>query len=193
MGGKVPTLFLGRHMTPARKFVPHYSAEDYQQWEGDWELWSGIPVAMSPSPFGTHQLTLVNLASEIRSELRVHGCDAVVLVECDWIVSDDTVVRPDLVVLWGDAPEKHIESPPALVAEVLSDSTRERDLTFKRDLYQEHGVDRYLVLDPKDQSFQVFRRDANGVFQNDRIETSVELTLCDDCHIQLIRDQLFGK
>ncbi|MEL6105989.1 MAG: Uma2 family endonuclease [Planctomycetota bacterium] len=180
-------------MTNARKFVPHYSVEDYRQWEGDCELWSGIAVAMSPRPFGTHQLTLVNLAAEIRGELRAHGHHAVVLVECDWIVSEDSVVRPDLIVLCGDALEKHIESPPPIVAEVLSDSTRERDLTFKRDLYQEHGVDCYLILDPEDRSFQSFRRDANDAFQNERIETSVELTLCNDCHIQLIRDQLFGK
>ncbi len=45
----------GRQMTAAKKYLPHYTIDDYQLWAGDWELWNGIAVAMTPSPFGRHQ------------------------------------------------------------------------------------------------------------------------------------------
>jgi len=35
--------------------LPHYTYEDYSNWEGRWELIQGIPYAMSPSPSYTHQ------------------------------------------------------------------------------------------------------------------------------------------
>jgi hypothetical protein len=36
--------------------IPHYTYNDYQKWEGDWELIRGIPYAVSPSPGWRHQL-----------------------------------------------------------------------------------------------------------------------------------------
>jgi Uma2 family endonuclease len=58
------------------------------------------------------------------------------------------VVRPDLIVVCGDQPERHLERPPGVAVEVLSDSTKGQDLTIKRDLYLESGVQHYLVVDP---------------------------------------------
>lgn len=37
-------------------YVPRYTVEDHALWEGEWELWSGAPVAMSPSPDMVHQV-----------------------------------------------------------------------------------------------------------------------------------------
>lgn len=31
------------------KHLPHYTYEDYKQWEGRWELIYGIPFAMAPA------------------------------------------------------------------------------------------------------------------------------------------------
>jgi hypothetical protein len=35
--------------------LPSYSYDDYQLWDGRWELIEGIPFAMSPSPTQDHQ------------------------------------------------------------------------------------------------------------------------------------------
>ena len=35
--------------------LPHYTYDDYCQWEGRWELIGGIPFAMSPLPVPVHQ------------------------------------------------------------------------------------------------------------------------------------------
>jgi hypothetical protein len=35
--------------------LPHYTYDDYVQWEGNWEIINGIPYAMSPAPSKKHQ------------------------------------------------------------------------------------------------------------------------------------------
>ncbi len=41
---------------PALKMedLPHYTYDEYVQWEGRWELIRGIPVAMVPMPVMKH-------------------------------------------------------------------------------------------------------------------------------------------
>ena len=74
-------------------------------------------------------------------------CNATVLAEVDWIVNDQTVVRPDLAVICEAAPVGHLTSAPAFIVEVLLESTRSRDLSFKQSLYASEGVGWYLTLD----------------------------------------------
>ena len=111
------------------QFSPHYTISDYEQWSGDWELWKGTAVAMTPSPFGKHQLVGANIIGEIRNQLRQNSCDCRVLYEIDWRVSDDTVLRPDVVVICHGLPEKWLDTAPTLIAEVLSASSKHKDRT----------------------------------------------------------------
>lgn len=139
-------------MSTAPRFIPHYTLEDYQHWEGDWELIDGVPISMSPSPFGPHERVITELSRQISNQLLEKECNCRVYTNLDWIISNDTVIRPDLMVVCGDQPERHLERAPELMVEVLSDSTRSRDLTAKRALAHENGVPHYLIIDPIDQS-----------------------------------------
>ena len=134
---------------PVPRYQPHYTVADYRHWEGDWELWNGIPVAMGPSPFGPHQKMLARLSQRFLNALDAAGCsDCEVLVECDWIIDDDTVVRPDLSIVCGVSVDRHIQQPPKLIVEVLSAATANKDRTVKRELYARQGVAYYLLADP---------------------------------------------
>lgn len=67
--------------------------------------------------------------------------------------SDGSVFEPDLcVVLKANekilAGRKAIFGAPDMVVEVLSRSTRKRDLTVKKDTYEAHGVREYWIVDP---------------------------------------------
>ena len=53
-------------MTALRKFVPRYTVDDYSQWKGDWELWDGVPIAMSPSPFDRHAELMASLITQLK-------------------------------------------------------------------------------------------------------------------------------
>lgn len=52
---------------------------------------------------------------------------------------------------WDDAP------PPVLVVEVISPTTRRRDLTDKRDFYLRAGVTVYRVIDPDTRNVRIIR------------------------------------
>ncbi|MFO0943736.1 MAG: hypothetical protein U0930_23620 [Pirellulales bacterium] len=55
-------------MSLAKQNLPCYTIEDYRQWQGDWELWDGVAIAMIPSSFGKQQKVLFDLAAEIRNQ-----------------------------------------------------------------------------------------------------------------------------
>jgi Uma2 family endonuclease len=169
----------------ALKYIPNYRVSDYQSWEGDWELWDGIPVAMSPSPFGIHQWAATSFAASIKNQLDDQGCnDCYVLMELDWIVSDRTVVRPDVAVCCGKFPERFIESAPLLIIEVLSESTAEKDRTSKRELYQSLGVQHYLIHDPVTERLQGFQL-VNGVLAESDADKPICCDFHDDCGVEL--------
>ena len=179
-------------MSSAHRYLPHYTVDDYQQWEGDWELWQGIPVSMSPSPFGRHQQTAIALATAVKNSIDSQTFRAVVLAEIDWIISDDTVVRPDVVILCGDAPERHVENPPAAAAEIVSDSSRSRDREAKFELYQEQGVNYYLILDPAQNSIHSYHLNTAGKFELEPPVDELELNICQDCRIAIPTQKLFS-
>lgn len=131
------------------RFIPSYTVEDYRLWEGQWELWSGVPVAMSPSSGRAHQRLGLKLLDLFSSELKRVGCaDCELLYEIDWIAAQDTVFRPDLVITCDGQETPHLATPPVLAVEILSPSTRSRDLLYKREAYETLGVRYYLIADP---------------------------------------------
>ena len=168
-------------MSTARRYQPHYTLDDYRHWEGRWELWGGVAVAMSPSPFGRHAKLLARTVAALQTAIDAGHCDATVLVEIDWIVSSDTVLRPDALVVCGPEPARHVERTPALVVEILSEATRDRDLSFKRDLYREQGVRWYLVVDPDANRLHTLALGNGGQYE-DRLTTHpLEPLLIDIC------------
>lgn len=90
---------------------------------------------------------------------------------------DGSEVEPDLMVRsvkasggrdWDDAPT------PWLVVEVLSDSTRRRDLGEKRQLYLDAGVPEYWVVDPEARTVRVMRPSGHDQSVADRLEWAPE-------------------
>ena len=58
-------------------------------------------------------------------------------------------MQPDLLVVANDdLGVKYIERPLALAVEVLSPSTRRKDLLLKRSKYQDSGIRSYWIVDP---------------------------------------------
>lgn len=179
-------------MSTAHRYLPHYTVAEYQQWEGDWELWQGIPIAMTPSAFGPHQACGANLLVELKRAIDDAGCDATALYEIDWIISEDTVVRPDVLVVCGGPPQRHVEHPPAIVVEITSPATAERDRTAKRELYQEHGVSYYLLVDPHQRHLTALRTDAQGKLQPiDRSDDELAMEICDTCTLRFAPAAIF--
>ena len=134
----------------------HYTYEDYQQWEGDWELYDGIPVSMAPAPVKRHQ----SLASAIIAQLylQLEGCDACeVLGEVDYKIADDTVIRPDIVVICDEESEPYLLKTPELIVEIISPNTIRRDEIFKFELYEREKVPYYILIYPDKLYAKIYR------------------------------------
>ena len=180
-------------MSSAPRYVPHYTVEDYRHWQGDWELWNGVAVAMTPSPFGRHGGMLARLVTALTNGIDSAGCNASVLAEVDWIIAETTVVRPDASVVCGEPPDGHINFAPAIVVEVLSAATRERDLNHKRALYENQGVPWYLIADPDHACISVLRLNDQRAYASVAVDAVMELAICGDCRLTIDLRRCLGR
>lgn len=164
------------------RYLPHYTYEDYKNWQGDWELIEGIPVALA-SPKYIHQRTLTRLASVLEEALEECGkCN--VVVELDYIVSHDTVLRPDVSVLC-EKVDDYILKAPSIVFEVVSESTAERDEGVKKDIYEREGVKYYVLLYPEKRIAKIYRNTERGYLKLKDVDTGKLVLELNECGIEI--------
>jgi Uma2 family endonuclease len=177
-------------MSSAKKYIPHYTRADYELWEGDWQLIEGVAVAMSPSPLGPHERAVSRLLTAFTFSLDELGSECVPYAGLDWIVSDDTIVRPDMMIVCGDQPEGHLEKPPVMVAEVLSPSTWQLDTESKRHIYKDNGVFAYLIVDTDLKSIEIvdFRTDDS---KSVRGSDTASVSISDDLSLEIDPEKIF--
>ena len=136
----------------------HYTYNDYKEWEGDWELYGGIPVAMTPAPMRKHQSLASSIIREIGNQL--DDCpECEVLGEVDYKIGDDTVLRPDVVLTCGETNEAYLTKAPEIVVEIISPSTARRDEVYKFDIYEKEKVKYYIIIYPDDLVAKVYKLD----------------------------------
>ncbi|EDP74136.1 Uma2 family endonuclease [Hydrogenivirga sp. 128-5-R1-1] len=162
----------------SQKYLPHYTYEDYKNWEGRWELIEGIPFAMSPAPAVKHQLISNKIAWQLEELLKnCKECKA--LLPVDWKISEDTVVQPDnLVICYPLENKPYITKAPTLIFEVVSKSTQEKDEKIKFEIYQREGVKYYILIYPEEKLSKVFEL-INGRYSKliDATDETVEFNL----------------
>jgi Uma2 family endonuclease len=118
----------------------------------------------TPSPNFAHQRILGNLHWLFRSYLEVHPVGRVLFAPFDVVFSEFDVVEPDLLDLSNERAAlvitpQNARGVPELVVEIASKSTRKRDDTIKRRLYETSGCTEYWTVDPDAEVVRVYRRD----------------------------------
>lgn len=142
-------------MSIAEKYRPHYTYNDYCQWEGRWELIEGMPYAMSPLPVPEHQNVCGNLYTLFKESLsNCKNCRA--YLPLDWKISDDTIVQPDVLIVCKKIEKKYLDFSPVLVIEVLSPATASKDRGEKMELYQSQKVKYYLIVDAQFKKIEIY-------------------------------------
>jgi len=144
---------------------PGHTVEDWQTWEGRWELVHGVPYDMTPAPSFEHQRTSMALSVAIGSALlearqKDGGACEVVAAPIDlFLPGEQSVYQPDLVIVCDPAKitGKGIEGVPDLVVEILSPSSALRDLNLKRRAYETAGVPEYLIVNPAERAGLLLR------------------------------------
>ena len=126
--------------------------EDYLNAPEDerYELLDG-ELVMAPVPGERHQSVSIRLGWKLVQFVTENRLGKVYPAPFDVVLSDTDVVQPDLIFVSNARAHlitpANIQGGPDLVVEILSPSTAERDKTFKRALYAEHGVGEYWMVD----------------------------------------------
>jgi len=152
--------------------LPHYTYDDYVQWEGDWEIIHGVPYAMAPSPVIKHQWISSKIDRQLGEVLKdCEKCE--ILLAVDWQITEETVVQPDVLVVCDedfDIGAVKLETTPVIVFEILSPSTARKDNILKYQLYEKAGVKYYCIVAPENDSAEVF------VLQKDKYQSTEAFT-----------------
>ena len=147
-------------MNTVKDYLPHYTVRDYFKWEGDWELIEGIPYAMAPSLFGKHQRISGLIFKQIEEQIENCPQGCFVYQELDWIIDEDTVVKPDVLVVCKRVDE-YLKSTPEVVFEIVSKSTAFKDENLKFALYEREKVKYYAIVYPDLKKMRVFKLEKN--------------------------------
>jgi Uma2 family endonuclease len=176
----------------ALDYREYYTKADYAQWEGDWELIDGVAYAMAPSPLVTHQSVLTEILYALRKE--VDSCkECLVLAETDHEVSEDTILRPDVLLICRDIGE-YVDRTPEIIFEILSPSTARGDETVKFEIYRREGVHYYILVGPERRRAKVYHLSDSGQYvkMGDFSEENYHFSL-DDCDIDFYFSQIWRR
>jgi Uma2 family endonuclease len=154
-----------------------YTYADYLTWMDDMrrEIYDGFVKLMTPAPNLKHQEISFNLTGIFRNYLLKNKCRGFaapsdVRLPKNKNKSDETiytVLQPDLYVVCdlSKLDDRGCLGAPDLVIEITSPKTARRDLKDKYQIYEQHGVREYWIVNPSDENVLTFVLDANGKFQ----------------------------
>jgi len=182
-------------MSSLAKVLPHYTYEEYCQWEGRWEIIEGIPYAMSPAPAPKHQWVTANVIAELRNSVKESGCKNCRVYDfIDIKISDDTVIQPDTVIVCKEITKSFLDFPAALVVEVLSPSTAMKDRNNKFYIYQSQKIPYYIIIDADKNEIEVYHLKEDGKYQLEKITPTDPYTfiLDEGCSIDVILHNIWS-
>lgn len=144
-----------------------YTYEDYLKWdtEDTYELIEGIPYLLA-APSREHQKISMNLSTDFNNYFRDKDCEVyaapfeVVLVKDNEVDNKSkNVVQPDISVICDKSKlnDRGCLGSPTLIVEIISPSTTSLDYVKKLNLYQDHKVLEYWIINPKSRTVQVFK------------------------------------
>lgn len=130
-----------------------YTVRDYEMLgEGaGYQLIDGDLVPSPPRPV-LHQLISGNLFFAITTFLnQTDNRGYLLYAPVDVCFGEENVFQPDLIFISED--RQHIlteqeSGVPDLIIEILSVESGYDDLRYKKDLYEKHGVNEYIIIDP---------------------------------------------
>ena len=146
---------------------PAITAEEFYALPDSWkgELIDGVLYAMS-SPTYLHQYLAQKISRQMEEYVENHHGDCLVLglpVDTHVDCGDETVVEPDITVLCDRSKltkSGRIWGAPDLVVEILSPSTKNRDVMVKMPKYLRSGVREYWAVDSVNKIIYVYMPDA---------------------------------
>jgi Uma2 family endonuclease len=152
----------------ARMGMDIVSYADLQRWPEDghqYELYDG-EVRVVPSATNRHQLVAQQLFVELLAFQRAHG-GRILTAPSDVVFNQYNVLQPDL--LYFTQARRHLvqldkptDVAPDLAIEILSPSTATHDRTRKHAMYARFGVRELWIVDPTEETIEIFALDGRN-------------------------------
>ena len=120
------------------------------------ELWEGEFI-MSPSPSFFHQELIDRFHDALKAWVRPRDLGKTCVAPMDMILTQRHVAQPDVLFVARDRLaiiKDRVRGPADLVLEVISPGSRQKDRIEKRDLYEQHGIKEYWLIDPDAQTVE---------------------------------------
>ena len=117
-------------------------------------------LSVTPAPGTRHQRAIGRLFVVLHTFVTNEGRGEVFVAPTDVILSDTTIVQPDIVWVGPDRigmiSARGIEGPPTLAVEIVSPSTGAIDRHTKLQLYARHDIPWYWLVDPGAATLEVY-------------------------------------
>lgn len=136
---------------------------------------------MNAAPNPRHQTVSRLIQFQLMEHIEIPGHGQVFNAPIDLQFDEFNVVQPDIVIVMNTnrivTPTK-IKGVPELVVEILSPSTRSRDLQLKKQLYEQNGVAEYWIVDADNRNVSQHRLGEDGRYgQPAQHETEIALAV----------------
>jgi Uma2 family endonuclease len=123
---------------------------------------------VAPSPFGIHQMVVLNLARLFSDYLEKLDSGKILIAPLDVILEPEkTILQPDLIFLQKDnlhILKDWIRGVPDLVIEVVPKTILTRDRVKKKAVYEQFGVKEFWLVFPEQACIEIFILE-NGVYK----------------------------
>ncbi|OAT80243.1 restriction endonuclease [Desulfotomaculum copahuensis] len=143
----------------------------------------GGSLIMTPSPTPYHQTISMKLGVKLALHALEKGLGLALFAPVDVYFEETETYQPDIIFIAGNrmsiVEKTRINGAPDLVVEILSPGTAYYDLRKKFKTYEKHGVKEYWVVDPGEQSVEIYTR-ANNRFS---LEQKAEKTGPVESHV----------
>jgi len=139
---------------------------------------------LTASPNMRHQQISMNLTLMIGSWLEAHPQGRLFYAPFDVVFSKFDVVEPDVLYVSNERSNvltaPNVQGAPDLVIEIGSPSTRQRDETIKRRLYERSNVVEYWIVDPDIEVVRVYRRSGDSFARPSELSREADDVLTTD-------------
>jgi Uma2 family endonuclease len=130
------------------------------------ELWDG-ELILSAAPSFLHQQIVAGFLESLDNWVTPHRLGKTGHAPLDMVLAPRRATQPDVVFISNERLgiiKERVMGAADLVAEVLSPGSRRRDRIDKRDLYEQHGVREYWLIDPEAKTVEVLHLES-GTYQ----------------------------
>ena len=128
----------------------------------DYEIIEGVKV-MAPSPGWGYVNVTANLVTIINGYARINKLGVAAPDNFDVHFPDGSLFKPDFIFVSAEKAKLLFEKKdatlhgvPDMVAEIFSRSTMKRDMTIKKEIYERNGVREYWMINPWQESIEVY-------------------------------------